>query len=828
MDFHAIPKDIILKAFKDKAFFVSTFLFNPDRPTEPIKPYDYQVKELNSTSRFKVLRQGRQSGKTLVMAEMALIDMIMNPNYHIMFIGPNEHHVARFWDEKLRPLITNSIFKDSIVVDRKSPMYQITLDNGSFIQGYVGNSDKTVIRGQSVDHLIVDECFDKYTKVITDKGVKTLSEIRAGDIVLDASGKYTKVLVSKSTGIKDVYPVNADIFTIPLYATPDHPFLYNGKWVSLKNINEMSLFIGVHQEVISIPMVLAFNYVYLLNDFDNNLLSISVRDKNLVNYVSMYVKNFRVGFKNRHNILDKVYGLSDSEKIEFLRIIMRFLAIIPRELVDLFRDFGYTIKYDSLDFESSDKFMNNVGLFGDMNGYGKITYISDKLGINPSDLLDEDTYHYDIANAVIRIPIEKGRLTKRVVWNLKTESGTYMVYHDGYYIPVHNCDYLHENKWTEINGSLIARPNHKKTIASTPSPKRGMFYRACTDKSLGFEEFHIPSTMRPDWTWIKDAERLGIPKEETSEYIYRKAFYMKGDWEREVMAEFFDFEEAVIPGSKIDKSFENYIDTSEKLGPRIMGVDWNGNVHGIVMVILEWMKSENKYRVVYTETVSHNEYNHSVALERMKRLLHEYNYDFLYVDYGYGEQDVEMLMRMGDELNIPVFKEVYRVRFNEDIKVMTNFGTMKYMLKEFIINHTAELFRSEYILLPADQDDRISLTSQDTLGYQFRNLIVTRITPNGHVIYFVEPDHLLAAFLCALYGFVNEYQPIFDPMTHHYHLDVKDVSSRGVIIQPVLGSTGDIYGTHIVDRSNTSNIYDRGRTDNGIIEVNTLDDFLKA
>ena len=50
------------------------------------------------------------------------------------------------------------------------------------------------------------------------------------------------------------------------------------------------------------------------------------------------------------------------------------------------------------------------------------------------------------------------------------------------------------------------RPDITMFISSTPTGARKKFYECCTNKDLGYKEFHFPSSCNPNWGPEMEAE----------------------------------------------------------------------------------------------------------------------------------------------------------------------------------------------------------------------------------------------------------------------------------------------------------------------------------
>lgn len=121
----------------------------------------YQADVLSCTSQFKVLRQGRRSGKSNTLMVDALHFVSTNPGKTVLILAPYEPQIEKLFEE-LHMLINRSkTIKQSIIRDVKKPC-MISFANGSHIKGLSAGSKNTTnrsdkIRGQDAHYIIIDE-----------------------------------------------------------------------------------------------------------------------------------------------------------------------------------------------------------------------------------------------------------------------------------------------------------------------------------------------------------------------------------------------------------------------------------------------------------------------------------------------------------------------------------------------------------------------------------------------------------------------------------------------------------------------------------------------
>lgn len=185
------------------------FGFSDDKPTWHLR--NYQKEQLRCSSRKMVLREGRRSGKTFIIA-LKLVHLLFNhliqrgydqngePIYQgpeIMIITPYQSQILNIFDEiegllkqnvDLKKVVTTGS-GDSLYV--KTPFFHLDVENGGTIKGFVsgvGNkidgSGGGTMRGQNAHIIYLDE-MDMIPDEILEKTVMPilLTDL-TGDVIL--------------------------------------------------------------------------------------------------------------------------------------------------------------------------------------------------------------------------------------------------------------------------------------------------------------------------------------------------------------------------------------------------------------------------------------------------------------------------------------------------------------------------------------------------------------------------------------------------------------------------------------------------------------------
>ncbi|MCK9429422.1 MAG: hypothetical protein M0R17_05420 [Candidatus Omnitrophica bacterium] len=325
-------------------------------------------------------------------------------------------------------------------------------------------------------------------------------------------------------------------------------------------------------------------------------------------------------------------------------------------------------------------------------------------------------------------------------------------------------------------------------ICSTPSGKREKFFHFCSDsKQLGWFHTHIQS-WHPDntnWRSIEQARKLGIPIEESTEFQVRHSTTTSA-FEREYGAEFGEEFGGVYKHTLINKSITKYnrnIDTRDldvfdpgfEQNPEhkyIVGVDWNSYVNGGQVVMVEYCSTPTlhtfydddrqedvivdftgKYRLFYRRSIKSQESTQRMTRNEVIRLMTYYKVDYVYVDYGAGDTNIEELSLYGR--GHPELKLSEKLVVIDSGAVAEHYDhiigkKVKKRNKTLMVNFSVISLEEGMFLLPKEED-------QDTrLVGQMRSYVVKNITARGEYSYEGD-DHILDAFNLAIYGFQQKF-----------------------------------------------------------------------
>ena len=122
---------------------------------------EYQSLLLRCSSKYRVVRMGRQSGKTEVLCILILFSIYTNKDFPAVIITPQNSQISMIFNRLDQYISKNPALANSIKRNVKAPNYEIRLHNGSSILGFSAgtksNNDALGARGQGASLLIFDE-----------------------------------------------------------------------------------------------------------------------------------------------------------------------------------------------------------------------------------------------------------------------------------------------------------------------------------------------------------------------------------------------------------------------------------------------------------------------------------------------------------------------------------------------------------------------------------------------------------------------------------------------------------------------------------------------
>ena len=328
----------------------------------------------------------------------------------------------------------------------------------------------------------------------------------------------------------------------------------------------------------------------------------------------------------------------------------------------------------------------------------------------------------------------------------------------------------------------------KMRVTSTPSGARDMFYDICTRAPAnGWLHFHAPSWHKDNtnWTSIEQMREQGKPLHESSEFKV-KEITTDSAYQREYGAEFGESFGGVYKHAHINACSVNYGANLNSSNPDlfdpgfkqnsenlyIIGVDWNSYINGGQIVMMEYCRASTivnyfnhetkkdvtidftgKYRLFYRAGIKSKEATQRKTREEIIRLIKHFKIDYVYVDYGAGDTNIEELTLYGKnhkELNMnKKLRVIDSGAVSEHFDPILN-EKVKKRNKSLMVNFSALSLEEGMFILPKEEDEKIKLVGQ-MRGYKIKN-----VSARGDYVYTGE-DHILDAFNLAIFGFQREY-----------------------------------------------------------------------
>lgn len=219
-------------------------------------------------------------------------------------------------------------------------------------------------------------------------------------------------------------------------------------------------------------------------------------------------------------------------------------------------------------------------------------------------------------------------------------------------IGLDEMDYLGEGDYENVSMLAAERPDIRMVVSSTPTGKRGDFYKICTDPKVGYSQHYHPSTHNPNWCDEMEAEfraeltELGYIHEVLADFGPQDTGVFNKDCiDRAITFDNYAYDELTQAQLiRIERTTQElpimYLPINNKFKSNIfrtMGVDWDKFGASSSIVILDYDKDFEKFRVVRRIEVPKSEYSYDTAVNMIVELNKIYNPSWIYVDRGSGE-----------------------------------------------------------------------------------------------------------------------------------------------------------------------------------------------
>ena len=311
-------------------------------------------------------------------------------------------------------------------------------------------------------------------------------------------------------------------------------------------------------------------------------------------------------------------------------------------------------------------------------------------------------------------------------------------------ILIDEAAFLSDEDWETLNpiikGDKYRKNKPRVFAASTPPYTRGAYYTLCKDpeKKKYWKEFQMSVTENPDWTEQDVLEARATCSSEVA-------------WTREWLAEFPEVGAGVFAKKYVDQARRtySYIDYKKrveqqsksgvKIPPRTIGVDWdkhNQDGAGSNIVVLEKV-DRHRYRLIYREEIEQAQFTLRNAVQRVIELNDLFNPQWIYIDRGNGEYQLEEFQAYGQQFPRTGFLEkIVGVQFAEVvIDPLPNGGFIKKRFKEAMVGLLTKWFEEQSIEIPIGDNQLI----RQLIEYH-----VVSKTDNS-IKYVDKNDHIIAA-----------------------------------------------------------------------------------
>ena len=347
-------------------------------------------------------------------------------------------------------------------------------------------------------------------------------------------------------------------------------------------------------------------------------------------------------------------------------------------------------------------------------------------------------------NSFVRL-FTAGEQTGKGASDVRGQSADWLIFDE--------ADYLSDVTITTTLAVLTRAQTPELFVSSTPTGKRGRFYEWATDPSFNFRVLHCTSMEAPEWN---ERDELFLRK------TYSAAFFA-----HEYLAEFGSLEAGVFKRQYLEASgviqdydVDNPVPHKDEI--YVMGVDWNSKGVGGVLCVVGFnpkaeAKNGQRFRMAYREVVDPEKWTQTFAVNAVVRLNRVWNPRFIYVDQGHGEMQVEVLQQYGlQHRSTGLHKKVRGVEMQANVEIRD--PLLKRMVKKQAKNMMVEIctarLEQDQIVLPRTEDHRHGLIGQ------MREYEVEYVGRGGKKVYSGEREHLLIAWMLAIFGFVMEMSDI--------------------------------------------------------------------
>lgn len=339
-------------------------------------------------------------------------------------------------------------------------------------------------------------------------------------------------------------------------------------------------------------------------------------------------------------------------------------------------------------------------------------------------------------------------------------------------IIIDEAAYLNDDDWIAIEPIIqggLYRSDALTVVSSTPNPDMhgGVFYDIFTKPQLAdvWHRIHVPITENPDFAHLVDKYRAACP----SELV----------WTTEYLADFPDQAScALMRRSQVQAAGRKYHYSLYQVanGPKAIGVDWDKYDAGVNIVLVRYDPQGEYYQVMYREELPPEDTLLIKAVRRVLEIQDIVSADYVVVDRGYGEMQLEVLRTEMAMRSMGGANRVIGYSFQELVDFVTEHDAQprRIRLKDAAYQWMAFLVDRGRLIIPEDDEE----LKRQMLGIQVKS------TDNYGTRFKVSKDHAVSALALALWQ-LRDRAPYWQ---------LRSVADNVPIVVEVPGSGGHVPG----------------------------------
>ena len=199
------------------------------------------------------------------------------------------------------------------------------------------------------------------------------------------------------------------------------------------------------------------------------------------------------------------------------------------------------------------------------------------------------------------------------------------------------------------------------------------------------------------------------------------------------------------------------------------------------------------FKMLFRIEIARSEFTYVNAMNKIIELNDEYKFDWIAVDRGYGEVQVEMIHKYGQEHpETGLADKLIGYQFSQKIEVTDPYTRKKDTkdIKPFMVNNSVNLFEKGKIVL--DPKDK-------TMIQQLEEYRVKSISATGKPIYTDENEHAIDAMNLALLIFEQKYGTLLKKVFSIKTVFIGSLDNRDLDVKSrtIIGETEELPFTSI-------------------------------